>query len=70
MEDKDIRKKAEWKLKEKNLDMIISNTPSAIGAAKTTVQIKRATHGWVILKNKNKSQIARKIINIAESIKV
>lgn len=68
LEDKRLRLRAEKKLKEKNLDMIVANAPSAIGAQKTTVQIKKAAEDWIVLKNQTKAQIAKQIINLTERI--
>ena len=68
LEDKALRKRAEQKLKDKNLDMIIANTPAAIGAEKSTVQIKTPEAGWVTIKNAGKSTIARRIIRLIDSL--
>jgi len=62
LEDKAIRANAEKKLKEKNLDMIIANTPAAIAADKTTVQIKTPKGKWIKIPQATKTTIARKII--------
>jgi len=62
LEDKKLRERAEKKLKEKNVDMIIANTPSAIGAERPTVQIKMPDSGWSKIKKASKSTIARRII--------
>ncbi len=66
LEDKTLRKQAEQKLKEKNLDMIIANTPAAIGAVKSTVHIKTAHSGWTKIENATKTTIAKKIIATIE----
>lgn len=68
LEDKAIRTRAERKLKEKNLDMIIANTPAAIGAEKSTVQIKMPDSKWLKLARATKTTIAQKIITLIESI--
>lgn len=68
LEDKAIRTHAEKKLKEKNLDMIIANTPAAIGAEKSTVQIKIPDHKWLKLARATKTTLAKKIITLVESI--
>jgi phosphopantothenoylcysteine decarboxylase/phosphopantothenate--cysteine ligase len=68
LEDKAIRTRAERKLKEKNLDMIIANTPAAIGAEKSTVQIKMPDSKWLKLARSTKTTIAQKIITLVESI--
>jgi phosphopantothenoylcysteine decarboxylase/phosphopantothenate--cysteine ligase len=68
LEDKAIRTRAERKLKEKNLDIIIANTPAAIGAEKSTVQIKMPDSKWLKLARSTKTTIAQKIITLVESI--
>ena len=68
LEDKNLRANAERKLKEKNLDMIIANTPAAIGAERTTVQIKMAKKKWLRLPQTDKAKVAKKIIALIESI--
>ncbi|MEE9370597.1 MAG: phosphopantothenoylcysteine decarboxylase [Sedimentisphaerales bacterium] len=62
LEDKAIRTQAEKKRKEKNLDMIIANTPAAIGAEKSTIYIKKAESHWTKMENATKITAARKII--------
>ncbi len=64
LEDRAIRRRAEKKLKEKKLDMIIANTPAAIGSVRSTVQIKRRNSVWTELKNASKESISRRIISI------
>jgi len=68
LEDKALRKNAEKKLSEKKLDMIIANTPAAIGAEKSTVHIKTSDGPWSILTNTSKRTIARKILAIVSSL--
>jgi phosphopantothenoylcysteine decarboxylase/phosphopantothenate--cysteine ligase len=68
LEDKNLRANAEKKLKEKNLDMIIANTPAAIGADRSTVQIKMPNCKWLRFPQVTKTIIARRIIREAESI--
>ena len=64
LEDKAIRSCAEKKLNEKNLDMIIANTSAAIGAEKSTVQIKTPDREWLRLPQASKTRIAQKIISL------
>jgi phosphopantothenoylcysteine decarboxylase/phosphopantothenate--cysteine ligase len=64
LEDKNLRQNAEKKIQEKNLDMIIANTPAAIGSDKSTVQIKTPNGKWLKLTNKTKTAIAGKIIDL------
>jgi len=68
LEDKSLRQNAEIKLKEKNLDMIIANTSAAIGAGKSTIQIKTPNHKWLRFPQATKATIARQIIREVESI--
>ena len=68
LEDKAVRARAEKKLKEKNLDMIIANTSAAIGADKSTVQIKISGYEWLQLPKSSKTRIAPKIIRLVENI--
>jgi len=68
LEDKNLRARAEKKLEEKNLDMIIANTPEAIGAEKTTVQIKAIDSDWIRIERSGKAAAAQKIISLAEEL--
>ncbi len=62
LEDRNIRKNAEKKMKKKNLDMIVANTPKAIGREKTTVYIKTPQSDWLEIKNTTKTTIAKRIV--------
>jgi phosphopantothenoylcysteine decarboxylase/phosphopantothenate--cysteine ligase len=68
LEDKNLRANAEKKLTEKKLDMIIANTSAAIGAERSTVQIKTSAGRWLKLPTASKTTIAKKIIGIIEKI--
>ena len=68
LEEKDLRNRAEKKLREKNLDMIIVNTPAAIGAAKTTVGVKAKSFTWLSITDASKSTIAKRIIRLIEQM--
>jgi len=70
LEDRSVRARAEKKLKEKNLDMIIANTPAAIGADKSTVQMKTPQSRWSKIQNATKATIAKNIIRTIENINV
>jgi len=65
LEDKALRKRAEQKLKEKNLDMIIANSPAAIDSGSASVQIKMPGCKWLKLAQATKMTIAKKIIFLA-----
>lgn len=62
LDDRAIRKRAEEKLKEKRLDMVVANTPAAIGAEKSTVQIKTPESKWIRIGPASKATIAKRII--------
>ena len=68
LEDSAIRSRAEKKLKEKQLDMIIANAPAAIGANEAAVQIKIPGRKWLSLPRADKVAVARKIIARIESL--
>jgi phosphopantothenoylcysteine decarboxylase/phosphopantothenate--cysteine ligase len=68
LEDKRLRERAEKKLREKKLDMIIANKVVAIGAERSTVEIKEHGSGWVSMKNASKDAIARRIISLVEGL--
>jgi len=64
LEDRAVRVRAEKKLKDKNLDMIVANLPSSIGADKSSVQIKMPDSPWLEIKLTAKSVTAKKIIRL------
>ena len=63
LEDANILTNAEKKLKSKNLDMVIANTPAAIGADTSTLHIKTRTDDWMTYKNISKTLSAKYILN-------
>jgi len=67
LEDKVVRGRAEKKLREKNLDMIIANNYAAIGAEESTVQIKIAGREWLKLPQASKATIAKRIVSLVGS---
>ena len=67
LEDKALRTGAEKKMREKNLDMIIANTPAAIGAETTSVHIKAIETGWVQINSTTKTAIAKKVVSMIGS---
>ena len=68
LEDKAVRVRAAQKLRSKNLDVIVANCPAAIGADKSSVQIKALDSAWVRIDNAAKSTTARRIILLAEKL--
>ena len=68
LEDNNIRRRAQKKLEEKNLDMIVANTTAAIGDEKSTVQIKTPDCKWLKLQQARKTRIAQKIIALVQTV--
>ena len=69
LEEKALRRRAEKKLREKNLDMIIANATTAIGADKVAIQIKTPQRKWLKLPKASKTVVAREIISLMEGDK-
>jgi phosphopantothenoylcysteine decarboxylase/phosphopantothenate--cysteine ligase len=71
LEDRDIKAGAERKLRDKNLDMIVANTPAAIGSQRCTVWIKKAGQKWRRFAEAPKRRVANRLIRLIEqSIRV
>lgn len=68
LEDKNLLKNAEKKIAAKNLDMIVANQPTAIGAEISTIHIKTKTADWQIFENITKDASARQILRHAEQL--
>jgi len=68
LEDSAVRTRAERKLKEKNLDVIVANTPTAIGLEKADVQMKIAGRSWLKFNQMPKTKIAGRIIAAVEKL--
>jgi phosphopantothenoylcysteine decarboxylase/phosphopantothenate--cysteine ligase len=64
LEDTNLRRNAQKKLTEKNLDMIIANSPAVIGRERTTVHIKMAHSPWLRLADADKTDVAAEIIRL------
>ena len=67
LEDKDLRANAERKMRDKNLDMIIANTPGAIGADTSTLHIKTINSDWVEISAARKTVSAERIVRMIET---
>jgi phosphopantothenoylcysteine decarboxylase/phosphopantothenate--cysteine ligase len=67
LEDEDLRPRAEEKMAAKNLDMVIANTPEAIGQMRAEVHIKNGKRPWIRFES-SKQLIASKIIRTVEQI--
>lgn len=68
LEDRDLRFNAERKMREKRLDMIVANTPGAIGADTSTLHIKPAGADWVEIGHTQKIRSAGRIIRLIEAL--
>jgi len=68
LEDTDIKANAEKKLTEKNLDMIIANTPDAIGSDISEIHIKIKDDNWESFKSADKKTHAARIIKMIEKL--
>ena len=66
LEDKDVLKRAEGKLKTKRADMMIANTLDAINAKASLLAMKTSSSDWLFLGNSAKSSSARKIVTFVE----
>jgi phosphopantothenoylcysteine decarboxylase/phosphopantothenate--cysteine ligase len=62
LEDRNLFANAEEKLRKKNLDMIVANAPSAIGAAASTLYVKTAVGNWQTLRQTSKLHSAKRLI--------
>jgi len=67
LEDKALRTRAEKKMKDKNLDMVVANSPAVIGADTSSVQIKTLDSPWRKIERATKTTIAKKIIKLIDN---
>jgi phosphopantothenoylcysteine decarboxylase / phosphopantothenate---cysteine ligase len=68
LEDKDMLKRAEGKLKAKRSDMIIANATDAINAKVSSLAMKTSSSGWLFLGDSAKTASARKIVTFVEKL--
>ncbi|MFC1762862.1 phosphopantothenoylcysteine decarboxylase [Planctomycetota bacterium] len=66
LEDQDLKERAEAKLRQKHLDMIVANGPEAIGAEKSVVHIKSTDAPWQTFPLAGKLTQARRILRLIE----
>ena len=62
-----LQTRAEKKMKDKNLDMIVANAPAVIGADTSSVQIKTSDSPWKKIENVTKTTIAKRIIRLIDN---
>jgi phosphopantothenoylcysteine synthetase/decarboxylase len=68
LEDRDIRANAEKKLIERNLDIVIANTPEQIASRYCRLQIKTSGDKWVALPKMSKEKAAPRVIRMLEGL--
>jgi phosphopantothenoylcysteine decarboxylase/phosphopantothenate--cysteine ligase len=68
LEDRNLQANAERKIREKNLDVIVANTPGAIGADTSTLHIKTVDSDWVEISATRKTASAGRIIRMIEML--
>jgi phosphopantothenoylcysteine decarboxylase / phosphopantothenate---cysteine ligase len=68
LEDRDIKAGAERKLRDKNLDMIIANTPEAIGGERCEVWVKKHGDKWFRIAKTAKRKVAGQLIRLIEKL--
>jgi phosphopantothenoylcysteine decarboxylase/phosphopantothenate--cysteine ligase len=68
LEDKNVKAGAERKLREKKLDMIVANAPSAIGSESSEVWIKKLSEKWLRIPKATKRKVANQLIRLIEQL--
>ena len=68
LEDGDLRRRAQAKLLGKDLDMVVANTPAAIGAETSALHVKTPGGPWIELPAASKAVNARKIVRMIARI--
>lgn len=68
VQDRAARQNAERKLKEKNLDAVVLNSPTAFGANKINAQILRRSARWVSFTGISKTSLATALVRLAEDL--
>jgi len=68
LEDRNTKAGAESKMREKNLDMIVANTPAAIGSERCEVLVRKAGDKWRRIAKAPKRQVAGRLIRMIEQL--
>jgi phosphopantothenoylcysteine decarboxylase/phosphopantothenate--cysteine ligase len=66
LEDSNIKVGAERKMRDKNLDMIIANTPAAIGSERCKVWVKKTGREWRRFADAPKRHVANRLMRMIE----
>jgi phosphopantothenoylcysteine decarboxylase/phosphopantothenate--cysteine ligase len=64
LEDRNLRANAEKKLRDKHLDMIVANSPTAIGAESSTLHVKAVGSDWIEIAGAQKARSAARIVRL------
>jgi phosphopantothenoylcysteine decarboxylase / phosphopantothenate---cysteine ligase len=68
LQDKSPRQNARRKLKQKNLDAIVLNSPLSFGAERISAQILCRGQKWRVLPQMSKISLAKRLIKLAEEL--
>ena len=68
LEDKNLRSNAQRKMRQKNLDMVVANTPAAIGSDNCEVFVKITGKNWLRIALAPKRMVARRLITLIQSL--
>lgn len=68
LEDQHVQERAEKKLHDKALDMIVANTPAAIGADQSALQVMIRGQAWQAFPQGDKTLHARQIIRLISAL--
>lgn len=68
LEDKNVRSNAERKMRDKNLDMVVANTPAAIGSDSCEVWVKGISSKWRRVPRAPKRTVAGLLIRLIEQL--
>jgi phosphopantothenoylcysteine decarboxylase/phosphopantothenate--cysteine ligase len=69
LEDRNLRANAERKMRDKHLDLIVANSPGAIGAETSTLHLKARGSNWVEIRAARKSASAARILRLVEHLR-
>jgi phosphopantothenoylcysteine synthetase/decarboxylase len=69
LEDRAARARAARKLESKQLDAIVLNTPAAIGAERSVIEILIRDGGWRVLPRATKRRQAEEVVRVVELLR-
>lgn len=68
LEDRNLKINAKRKMRQKNLDMVVANTPLAIGSERCEVFIKMAGKDWIKIARAPKRTVAGRLVSLIQSL--